>query len=49
VAAAGDIRWERAPAESGAPFRARTRAAVEAAGVAFIHCFGAVVQQKSKR
>jgi hypothetical protein len=35
-AAAGGMRWERAPAESFAEFRARTRAAAEAAGVAFI-------------
>jgi hypothetical protein len=30
LAAAGDMRWERAPAEPFAAFRARTRAAVEA-------------------
>jgi hypothetical protein len=35
-ATAGDIRLERAPAESFAAFRARTRAAADAAGVAFI-------------
>jgi hypothetical protein len=50
VAAAGDMRWERAPAESfaAAPaesfaaFRDRTRVAAEAAGVAFI-VFGGLI------
>jgi broad specificity phosphatase PhoE len=36
LAAGGGMRWERAPGESFAAFRARTRAAAEAAGVAFI-------------
>ena len=36
LAAAGGMQWERAPAESFAAFRARTRAAAEAAGVASI-------------
>jgi hypothetical protein len=34
--AGGGMGWERAPGESFAAFRARTRAAAEAAGVAFI-------------
>ena len=36
LATAGEMQWERAPAESFAAFRARTRASAEAAGVAFI-------------
>jgi hypothetical protein len=36
LAAADGMEWERAPAESFAAFRARARAAAEAAGVAFI-------------
>jgi hypothetical protein len=36
LATVGEMQWERAPAESFAAFRARTGAAAEAAGLAFI-------------